>query len=57
MITNKEKAIVLNAVNAASTKWKSAFNSGDAAGCAAQYEEAAIMNAKPLGTFIGTADI
>ncbi len=57
MITEQQKTIVLEAVKTASTEWKSAFNSGDAGGCAAQYEENAIMNAKPFGTFTGTADI
>ena len=57
MITEENKGIILNAVNTASAKWKSAFNSGDAAGCAAQYEEHAVMNAKPFGTFTGTAKI
>ena len=45
MNSEKQKAMVLNAVEAASTRWKSAFNSGDAAGCAAQYEKNAIMHA------------
>lgn len=44
-------------VNEASGKWKAAFNSGDAAGCAAQYEATAVMVAKPFGTFTGTAEI
>lgn len=55
---NKEQiAIVENAVLKASTAWKKAFNSGDAAGCAAQYETTAVMSAKPFGTFIGSAVI
>ncbi|MGI9553333.1 MAG: nuclear transport factor 2 family protein, partial [Thermodesulfobacteriota bacterium] len=41
----------------ASAEWKSAFNSGNAAGCAAQYEENAVMHARPFGTFTGTAEI
>ena len=57
MNSEKQKAMVLNAVEAASTRWKSAFNSGDAAGCAAQYERNAIMHAKPFGTFTGTDEI
>ena len=57
MMTEESKSTVLDAVNTASTKWKYAFNSGDAVGCAAQYEEAAVMNAKPFGTFTGTAEI
>lgn len=48
---------MLHATTTASQKWKAAFNSGDAAACAAQYESMAIMNAKPFGTFTGTAEI
>jgi len=44
-------------VNAASARWKSAFNSGDAAGCANQYEKDAVMYARPFGTFSGTDEI
>ena len=42
---------------AGSTAWANAFNSQDAAGCAAQYEPDALMVAKPFGTFTGTAEI
>ncbi|MDD9878733.1 MAG: DUF4440 domain-containing protein [Magnetovibrio sp.] len=45
------------AVAAASERWKSSFNGGDAAGCAACYEEDAVMVAKPFGTFTGRAEI
>ena len=48
---------LINAVKIASEKWKSAFNSGDAAGCAAQYEENATMHARPFGTYTGRQQI
>ena len=48
---------LLKAVTEASERWKNAFNSGDAAGCAAQYELNAVMHAKPFGTFNGTNEI
>ncbi len=48
---------LLKAVKEASERWKNAFNSGDAAGCAAQYEPNAVMHAKPFGTFNGTNEI
>ena len=48
---------VLSAVKEASSKWRNAFNSGDAAGCAAQYEVNAVMHARPFGTFNGTEAI
>ena len=48
---------LIDAVKLASTKWKNAFNAGDAAGCAAQYEENAIMHARPFGTFTGREQI
>ena len=48
---------ILEAVNQASEKWKSAFNAGDAAGCAAQYEEDATLHARPFGIFQGREQI
>ena len=50
-------AIVIKAIEEASERWVRAFNSGDAAGCAAQYEASAIMKAEPFGTFEGTEEI
>lgn len=52
-LTNDVREKVLTAVKAASEKWKVAFNSGDYAGCAAQYEVDAVMNAMPFGQFKG----
>ncbi len=49
--------LLLKAVQEASARWQDAFNSGNAAACAAQYEVTAVMHARPFGTFIGTADI
>lgn len=57
MINEQQKETLLAAVNRASTEWKSAFNAGDAVGCAAQYEANATMEAKPFGTFVGTDNI
>ncbi|WP_330926105.1 YybH family protein [Candidatus Sororendozoicomonas aggregata] len=37
--------------------WQQAFNRQDAAGCAAQYEQDAVMNARPMGTFKGREEI
>ena len=51
---NKEQ---LEAIQEASTSWKDAFNSGDAASCAAQYEADAVMHARPFGTYNGTIEI
>ena len=44
---------VKTAVEAASEKWKTAFNAGDAAACAACYEPDARMVAMPFGEFKG----
>ncbi len=44
---------LLAAIVAASGRWKNSFNSGDAAGCAAEYEVDAVMHARPFGTFTG----
>ena len=57
MLTEKQKATVLEAVTTGSAAWRSAFNSGDAAGCTAQYEENAVMHARPFGTFTGRSEI
>lgn len=57
MIPNEQKEAVLNAVDTASLQWRSAFNLGDAEGCAAQYEKTAIMHARPFGRYAGTAEI
>ena len=45
---------ILAAIKLASETWKNSFNSGNAAGCAAQYEPNAVMHARPFGTFTGT---
>lgn len=57
MISENQKDNVLKAVNEASGRWKTAFNSGDASGCAAQYEKDAVMHARPFGTFSGLEEI
>ncbi|MCV6610454.1 MAG: nuclear transport factor 2 family protein [Amphritea sp.] len=48
---------VLEQCKAGIAAWQTAFNNQDAAGCAAQYEENAIMQAKPFGTFTGREEI
>lgn len=53
----RDKSEVRRIISEGSEKWKAAFNAGDAAGCAAQYEDDAIMHARPFGTFNGTTDI
>ncbi len=53
---NKNEKL-LGTINTASAQWKVAFNSGDAIGCAKQYESTAIMHAKPLGTYKGIIEI
>ncbi len=57
MITNKQNNLILEAIKIASEQWKLAFNSGDAAVCAGQYEKTAVMNARPFGTFKGVTEI
>lgn len=58
-MTNKDEKtkILLEAVEQGSSKWKSAFNSGDSKGCADQYEKEAVMEARPFGTFTGHEEI
>ncbi|TQV77937.1 nuclear transport factor 2 family protein [Denitrobaculum tricleocarpae] len=55
-MSNQNNAVVA-AAKAASEKWKAAFNAGDAAACAACYEETAVVIAKPFGTFTGRSEI
>ena len=57
MSGNDRQTAILDAAQSASQQWQAAFNSGDAAGCAAQYEDRAVMTARPFGTFTGTAEI
>lgn len=57
MLADDRKSAILAAVKTASEAWKSSFNSGNAAGCASQYEKDAVMHARPFGTFTGTAEI
>ncbi|WP_394250072.1 YybH family protein [Vibrio profundi] len=48
---------VLDACKTGISAWQKAFNSQDAAGCAAQYAEGTIMEARPFGTFTGREEI
>ena len=57
MADKTQEANIIVAAQRASALWRSAFNAGDAAGCAAQYENDATMHARPFGTFRGTAEI
>ena len=57
MTTNEQKAIVQEAVKAASLRWLTAFNSGNAQACAEQYEQSAVMYARPFGTFYSADEI
>lgn len=57
MKDQEQETTVLEATKQASQNWQMAFNSGDAGGCADQYEQDAVMHAKPFGTFTGIRDI
>lgn len=48
---------VLARCKAGISAWQQAFNRQDAAGCAAQYCEGAVMDARPFGTFTGREEI
>ncbi|WP_318480279.1 YybH family protein [Photobacterium leiognathi] len=49
MVDNK----VLEACKAALAAWQQAFNGLDAKGCAAQYTQECVMEARPFGVFEG----
>ena len=57
MSNDPNDSSVIDAVKRASERWKKSFNTGDAAGCAAQYEPEAVMHARPFGTFTGIEEI
>jgi len=57
MVNKEQQIIISDAINNACAEWKRAFNAGDAAGGAAQYEPDAVMHAGPFGTFTGSAAI
>ncbi|UWZ98579.1 YybH family protein [Vibrio splendidus] len=44
---------ILEACKQGINAWQKAFNSQDAKGCADQYTEACVMEARPFGTFEG----
>jgi len=56
-MSEKQENKLLEAVGKAQMKWVDAFNAGDAIQCAQAYEEEAVMNAKPFGSFVGRAEI
>ena len=56
-MSKKQENILLEAVGKAQIKWVDAFNAGNAMECAQAYEEEAVMNAKPFGSFAGRAEI
>lgn len=55
-MTTQDSAILI-ACKTGIARWQQAFNTQNAAGCAAQYEENTIMEAKPFGTFTGREEI
>lgn len=57
MVAEQQKMKILEAVKAASLRWRKAFNGGDATGCAAEYEDDAVMHAQSFGTFTGSDEI
>jgi len=57
MTIKDQHETILKAVKAASYIWTTAFNSGNAYGCANQYEQNAKMRAEPFGQFVGREEI
>lgn len=48
---------ILTACKQGIDTWQAAFNQQNAAGCAGQYTEDSVMDARPFGTFKGRASI
>lgn len=53
----KQETATLIACKEGIAAWQAAFNQQDAAGCAGQYTEKSIMDARPFGTFKGREEI
>jgi len=53
MLTQEKNDKIVLAVRLASDKWQSAFNCGNFAECAEQYEDNAVMNVEPFGQYVG----
>ena len=56
-LTEAERQAIQSEVAQASRQWIANFNRGDAEACAAAYAEQAVMNAKPMGRYVGRAAI
>ncbi len=52
-----DREAVIQAVKNVSKSWREAFNAGDAAGCAACYQDDASMTVGGVGVFKGRQDI
>ncbi|MGF1872183.1 nuclear transport factor 2 family protein [Photobacterium indicum] len=57
MTMNTQKTLVLDACKQGIERWKIAFNTQNAAGCAAEYEADCVMHARPFGVFTGHEEI
>jgi hypothetical protein len=53
MLSKHSKNKIVQAVKLASDKWQTAFNAGNFAECAQQYEDNAVMNVEPFGCYVG----
>jgi ketosteroid isomerase-like protein len=56
-MASQQKHMVLEAVQAANQRWKTSFNTGNSAGCAAEYEKDASMSAQPFGLYNGRDEV
>lgn len=54
---NETHADALAQVRQASTRWIAAFNAGDVDACVAGYTDDAVMEAHPIGRYVGRAQI
>ncbi len=56
-MANEQDTPLIKAVKQASSEWKAAFSSGNAKGCANQYDPDAVMHAPSFGPFTGHSEI
>ena len=53
----ENESVIKQSVLNCSQRWIKSFNKGDVDSCLAGYHRDAVINAKPLGTYKGTAEI
>ena len=56
-LSDRQRQVIEAEVGETSRQWIASFNRGDAEACVAGYADQAVMNAKPMGRYVGRAAI